>query len=79
MVGILKGSYTIDRYDLDEVQASTEMTSFLAALKILHSSKTGGPTPVMSDDITAGNYVAMMNKTREATPLIPIRYTLWTL
>ena len=71
VVEMLKGSYTIDRYDLDEVQASTEMSSFLAALKIPHSSKMGGPTPEMSDDITAGNYMVLMNKTREAIASSP--------
>ena len=74
MYEMLKEYYTIDKHDLDEVQASTEMSSFLAALKIPHTPKTGGPTPEMSDDITARNYVAMVNKTREATASSGIHY-----
>ena len=64
---MLEGAYTIDKEILNEVQASSEMTSFITAMKLPLSTKTGGTVPEMSNDISAENYVSMMNKTREAT------------
>ena len=63
----MKGTYTMDKESLDEVQASAEMTSFIAAIQIPISTKTGGTVPEISDKITPDNYVSMMNKAREAT------------
>ena len=49
---MLEGAYTIDKEILNEVQASSEMTSFITAMKLPLSTKTGGTVPEMSDDIS---------------------------
>mgnify|MGYP002809390621 CR=1 FL=1 len=47
---------------MDEVTASSEMKSFLQALKIPISKKTGDAIPLINSDISPDNYTAIYDK-----------------
>ena len=67
---MLKGSFTLDTTGLDEVHASKQMKSFLAALKIPATKRGDKATPVMDENITLEN-TETFNKTKESTASSP--------
>jgi hypothetical protein len=68
---MLKGSFVFDTAGLDEVHASKEMKSFLAALKIPVTKRGAKATPIMNDNMTLENYIEAFNKTKEDTASSP--------
>ena len=68
---MLKGKFTLDIKELDEAAASSEMKSFIMALKIPTSKKTGSEVPEMSVNMKMEGYIRAFRKTAEATASSP--------
>ena len=69
---MLRETYTMDNEGMDLMMASTEMNSFLKALKLPNSKLTGGIIPTMSSLITLQQYNAIFNSTRKQTISSPL-------
>ena len=48
---IIKGTFTVDKEGMDEVQALSEMAGFIKVLKVPLSAKTGKPLPEMNQNM----------------------------
>ena len=68
---ILNGEFDIDTEGLDEATASTEMHSFIKALKIPNSKDSNTKLKEMGIGITSQDYVDIFSKTRESTASSP--------
>ena len=68
---MLQGTFDTDNEDMDSITASSEMTSFLKALKIPISATTGSPVPPMVTDMTMEESRNIFGKTKESTASSP--------
>ena len=64
---MLRGKFTLDTRELDEAAASSEMKSFISALKVPASKKSGSDVPEMSVEMKMEGYIRVFKKTAEAT------------
>ena len=62
---ILKGTFKRDTQGTDGATASSEIQSFIKALKIPISNKKGDTIPLINTDISLQNYIETYSKTRE--------------
>ena len=76
---ILKVKFTLDIKELDEAAASSEMKSFIAALKIPISKKTGSEVPEMSVNMKMERYIRAFRKNSRSNSIIYLRDSLRTL
>jgi len=68
---MLQGTFDIDKAGLNGAKASSEMSSFLKALQIPISAKTGSPVPTMKTELTVEESSKIFRKTKESTASSP--------
>ena len=68
---ILKGEFKYDTDVMDDIQASSEMKSFIGALKTPISGKTGKYVPTMDTTMDIEQHREVFKKTRESTASSP--------
>ena len=61
---MLRGFYSFDHTDMTHLTASSEMKSFITALKVPTSVVTGEPIPEMASIMTLHQYKDKFNATR---------------
>ena len=62
---MLQGTFDTDKSGLNGAAASSEMSSFLKALQIPLSAKTGAPVPTMKTELTVEESCKIFRKTKE--------------
>ena len=68
---MLQGTFDTDTAGMNGDTASSEMHSFLKALQILISAKTGTPVPTMKTETTMEDSCEIFSKIKETTASSP--------
>ena len=68
---MLQGTFDTDKAGLNGATASSEMSSFLKALQIQISAKTGAPVPTIKTELTVEESCKIFRKTKESTASSP--------